>query len=180
MLSSLNSSPPVAVITSDASRSWGCGALCGIEWFQLRWNSYLEHSHISVKELAPIVIVAAVWGKNWFGQSLLVQSDNLVTVAMMNSGVSHNSEAMHLFRCLSFIAAKFQLSLAAVHIPGEKNTVADALSRNNLSLFYSLHPQACHHQTDVPDALVELLVGLRLDWTSSQWTSLWNNIFPQD
>jgi len=137
MLSSLKSSPPVGVITSDASGSWGCGAFCGIEWFQLCWNSYLEHSHILVKELTSIVIAAAVWGINWFGQSLLVQSDDSATVAMVNSGVSHNSEAMHLLRCLSFIAAKFQLSLAAVHIPGEKNTLADALS-HNVSLFYSL------------------------------------------
>ena len=168
MLASLNRSSPVAVITSDASGSWGCGAFCGLEWFQLRWSYYLEHSHISVKELTPIVIAAAMWGKKWFGQSVLVQSNNIATVAMVNSGVIYNSEAMHLLRCLAFIVAKFQLSFAAAHIPGEKNTIADAISRNNLSLFYSLCPQACHHQTDVPAALVELLVGLRPDWTSNQ------------
>jgi len=31
MLSSLNGKPPSAVITSDASGSWGCGAVCGPE-----------------------------------------------------------------------------------------------------------------------------------------------------
>ena len=59
-------------------------------------------------------------GQKWFGQSLLVQSDIIATVAMVNSGVSHNSETMHLLRCLAFIVAKFQLSFAAAHILGEK------------------------------------------------------------
>ena len=119
-------------------------AICGREWFQLCWNIYLEHSHISVKELTPIVIVAALWGKRWSGWALLVQSDNIATVTMVNSRTSHNSEAMHLLRCLSFIAAKLQLSFSAVHLPGEQNAVADAPSQNNLPLFYSLCPQAHH------------------------------------
>ena len=63
MLSSLNSQPPVTTITSDASRSWGCGAVCGQEWFQLSWDGKLEHSHIIVKELTPFVIAIALWGK---------------------------------------------------------------------------------------------------------------------
>jgi len=141
MLSSLNCQAPAAVITSDASGSWGCGAFCEMEWFQLRWNDNLRHSHISVKELTPIVIAAAIWGRKWFGQSLLVRSYNIATVAIVNSGTSHNSKAMDLIRCLAFIAAKFQLSMPAVYLPGKENTIADAISRNNLSLFHSLYPQ---------------------------------------
>jgi len=147
--------------------------LWGVEQFvawigleQLPWDNYLMHSHISVKELTPIVIAAAIWGKKWFGQSLQVRSDNIATVAAVISGTSHNSEAMYLLRCLSFITAKFELSFSAVHLPGRKNIIAVALSRNNLSLFYSLCPQVIHHQTNIPAALVELLVGSRPDWTS--------------
>ena len=123
MLSSLNSQPAVATITSDASRSWGCGAVCGQEWFQLSWDGKLEHSHISVKELTPIVIAVALWGKKWQGKSLLVQSDNTATVAMVNSRTSHDTEAMHLIRCLTFILARFQLTLSAIHIPGKENNI---------------------------------------------------------
>ena len=129
-----------------------------------------------MKELTPIVIAAAIWGRKWFGQSLLVRSDNIATVAIVNNGTSHNSEAMHLTRCLAFIAAKFQLSMSAVYLP-EKNTIADAISRNNLSLFHSLYPQAHKRRTKVPVALVDLLMGLRPDWTSNQWTRLWNKNF---
>ena len=122
----------------------------------------------------------ALWGKKWQGKSLLVQSDNTAAVAMVNSQTSHDTEAMHLIRCLTFILARFQLTLSAVHIPGKENNLADALSRNNLAFFHSVFPQAERHQTEIPTALVELLLGARPDWISTQWTEMWNIIFPGD
>ena len=178
LLSSLNKQSPAAIITSDASGSWGCGAVCGKEWFHLSWDGMLSHSHITVKELTPVVIAVAVWGQRWKGESLLVRSDNMATVSIINSGTSHNKEAMHLTRSLAFIAAKFQLTLSAEHVPGDQNTLADALSRNNLPLFYSLLPQAQKHQSQVPKPLLDLLLIKQPDWTSKQWTDLWNTIFP--
>ena len=38
---------PDAVVTSDASESWVCGAFSGSQWFQLQWNSALEKSPIN-------------------------------------------------------------------------------------------------------------------------------------
>jgi len=178
LLSSLNKQSSAAIITSDASGSWGCGAVCGKEWFHLSWDGMLSHSHITVKELTPVVIAVAVWGQKWKGESLLVRSDNMATVSIINSGTSHNREAMHLTRSLAFIAAKFQLTLSAEHAPGDQNTLADALSRNNLPLFYSLLPQAQKHQSQVPKPLLDLLLIKQPDWTSKQWTDLWNTIFP--
>ena len=178
LLSSLNKQSPAAIITSDASGSWGCGAVCGKEWFHLSWDGMLSHSHITVKELTPVVIAVAVWGQRWKGESLLVRSHNMATVSIINSGTSHNKEAMHLTRSLAFIAAKFQLTLSAEHVPGDQNTLADALSRNNLPLFYSLLPQAQKHQSQVPKPLLDLLLIRQPDWTSKQWTDLWNTIFP--
>ncbi len=29
---------PQVVLTTDASGSWGCGAVCGPKWFQLDWE----------------------------------------------------------------------------------------------------------------------------------------------
>ena len=145
MLSSLKSQPQVATTTSDASRTWACGTVCGQKWFQLSWDSKLEYSHISIEELTPIVIAVALWGKKWQGKLLLVQTDNTATVAMVNSRTSHDTEAMHLIRCIIFILAKFQLTLSPVHIQGKENKIADALSNNNLSFFRSVFPKAEHH-----------------------------------
>ena len=137
----------------------------------------MAQSHITVKELTPVVIATTIWGQKWTGQSILFRCDNMATVAIINSSTSHNSEAMHLVRCLMSITAKFQLLISAIHIAGEANTLADAISRNNLQIFFSLHPQAHQHQTVVPSSLVELLIGMQPDWISRQWTELWNNIF---
>ena len=51
-------------IVSDASGSWGCGAINSTNGFQLKW-AWLGSSNeqnIMVKELLPIVIEVAVWG----------------------------------------------------------------------------------------------------------------------
>ena len=49
--------PPVAVVTSDASGHWGCGAFTSSgDWFQFQWPRSWEPVHITVKELLPVVI----------------------------------------------------------------------------------------------------------------------------
>ena len=53
-----------------------------------------------------------------------------------------------------------------VHIPGEKNGIADALSRNDMSVFSSLLPQAA----PFPSAILQSLLELLSDW-SLQWIS---------
>ena len=39
LLSSLSAQAPAVTIYSDASGSWGCGAICQGHWFQLQWDS---------------------------------------------------------------------------------------------------------------------------------------------
>ena len=56
-------------LTTDASGHWGCGAFNEERWFQLQWPDSLEDSHISVKELIPIVVATAVWGRFWRGHA---------------------------------------------------------------------------------------------------------------
>ena len=63
MLTALCRRPPDVILTSDASGSWGCGAFSGVEWFQCLWNGRWTEVHITVKELIPIVIAGAIWGK---------------------------------------------------------------------------------------------------------------------
>ena len=51
------------VVTSDASGSWGCGAWHEQQWFQHEWSHVEQQLDISVKELAPIVVAAVIWGE---------------------------------------------------------------------------------------------------------------------
>ena len=84
------------------SGSWGCGAFFRDKWFQLDWAGNLNNAHISVKELVPITIPAAIWGPEWSTESIEVKCDNAAVVAVVNSGSTRNPGLMHLMRCLSF------------------------------------------------------------------------------
>ena len=177
MMTVVDRSNPVALITSDASGSWGCGAFYLSQWFQIAWGGPVAESSITVKELVPIVVAAAIWGKSWAGGTVLAKCDNAAVVAMINKGNCKEQECMHLLRCLSFIGAEFNFNLVATHVEGRENVLADALSRNNISLFCQLYPQAHATPTRIPPELLDLLVLSKPDWTSAAWTELWSTIF---
>ena len=123
----------------------------------VQWAGLLHEAHIAIKELVPLVLAAALWGRQWKGRTILCRSDNTAVVAAINN-TSKVKESAHLLRCLAFICASFQCQLRASHIPGPHNTVADALSRNNLVQFYSVHPQAQARPTTIPAELIQLLI----------------------
>ena len=48
---------------SDASGSWGCGAVShNLHWFQVQWPQAWQQCHIAAKELIPVVVALAIWG----------------------------------------------------------------------------------------------------------------------
>ena len=176
MMSVVNRAEPEFKVSmvSDASGSWGCGALHGQDWFQLKWEGLGESSqqNITVKELLPIVIAAAMWGKRWAGSTVRAQCDNTAVVEIVNSGSCREPEAMHLRRCLAFLEAQFQFYIWVTHIRGRDNLLADALSRNK---FHSLYPQVNKDPVPIPASLLDILVVSKPDWTSKSWTQLWSS-----
>ena len=78
---------------TDASGSFGCGALRGTSWLLLQWpqayrdaQQKLKEASITLKELLPVVLACAVWGREWANASVLIHCDNLGAVAVINSG----------------------------------------------------------------------------------------------
>ena len=94
--------------------------------------------NIATKELFPIVVAAALWSPTWQGKQVLFRTDNQAVVAALALYSAHDPPLVHLLRSLFFIEAHFDFEHKVVHIPGEKNRIADALSRNNTSVFSSL------------------------------------------
>ena len=125
---------------------------------------------ISTKELVPVVVAAAIWGRHWSGQHVCFHTDNMAVVAIITSRTAKPPLLMHLLRCFSFYSGYFHFHFSAKHVPGVLNTAADAISRNNLPLFSSLVPQA--PQSIVPPPLTQLLISVRPDWGSPDWTRL--------
>ena len=59
---------------------------------------------------------------------MVVHSDNLGAVAVVNLGYSKVPKDMHSLRRLFFIRAHFNFSVRAVHVSGTQNCWADATS----------------------------------------------------
>lgn len=165
---------PTTIITSDASGSFGCGAF-SLEhgWFQLEWPPSWSTINIAAKELVPIVIAASLWGPDLHGSCICFRTDNIAVVEVLRSRTTRDPLLMHLLRCLVFYAAVHHFDFVGEHVAGVHNTAADALSRNNLALFSSLHPQV--HRVPIPQPVVDLLVEVRPDWGSHNWTILFRN-----
>ena len=75
----------------------------------------MQEAHITIKDLVPIVLAVAVWGKEWHGLTVQARCDNSAVVAILNWGSSLDPAVMHLMRCLAFILANFR-SICLLHI----------------------------------------------------------------
>ena len=76
---------------------------------------------------------------------------------------------MHLIRGLHFICALYNINLRASHIEGFKNVSADAISRNNLQVFFRENPTANSRPTRIPEPLWKILVTTQPDWLPEYW-----------
>ena len=152
-------------VYTDASGSFGCGGLMlPSDWFHLSWPPSWSTIDISVKELVPIIIATALWGRSWARSRVCFHTDNMAVVDILSKGSARDPLAHHLVRCLYFYSSLYAFQFVVMHVPGVFNVAADALSRNNLQLFSSLIPQGTHHV--IPASVVNLLVQRRPDWGS--------------
>ena len=165
---------PDILVASDASGSWGCGVYWLRHWVAVKWPPQLQETSIQVKEMIPVVLAAALGGKYWGGKMVRFRVDNRAVVDIVNGLYSHEPHLMHLLRLLVFFAATYDFWFKATHIAGSQNTLADALSRDNLSLFLSQGPsQVDPHPLVVPESLMALL-ALEASWTSAPWRELFS------
>ena len=85
----------------------------------------------------------------------------------------------HMLRCLIFICARHQFSIVAKHTSGKDNVAADAISRNNMQMFYLQVPNASSSPTPVPPLAVIALTSSQIDWLSQDWTNLFSFILSR-
>ena len=162
---------PSVHVFSDASSSFGCGAFVPtVGWFSLRWPDSWRCVDISTMELVLVILAAALWGKFWSGSHICFHSDNMGVIGVLKSGSARSAIQMHLLRCFAFFAAFFKFNYSTQHVPGVLNTAADALSRDELTLFFSLVPQTPRYTLPLP--LLELIIDSQPDWGLTTWTSL--------
>ena len=172
ILRPLRTGDPDVEVWSDASGNWGCGASWQTRWLQLCWDSLpIASASIAAKELFPIVVAAAIWGSEWRGRTVCFHCDNMAVVEVINRQTAKEALICHQLRSLFYISAWFDFDPVARHTPGVKNVAADAISRNNIAVFYSQVPGASR----VPSPIsLELALGLSQPspaWRSQDWTT---------
>ena len=96
--------------------------------YQLAWPVSWDSIDISVKELVPVVMAAALWGEQWRQRHVCTHSDNM---AVVSAGTTSSQQSMHLLRCLFIYCAFYRFCVSCVHVAGAFNTVVDSLSRDN-------------------------------------------------
>ena len=96
-------------VTSDASRTWGCGA-----WVVLGWEIQTFSDYY--KRINPVMIVSFLWGQNWKGYKVTVFCDNKAVVHVLNNRYSRDCHLAHMLRILFFIEAYFQCKVESKHI----------------------------------------------------------------
>jgi hypothetical protein len=95
---------PSCHIYSDASGGFGYGAFVeGLGWLRGQWPKDWVNVDISVKELVPVVVAAALWGWHWTSKHVCFHSDNMAVVSILASRTAKTPLAALFFFFLSAV-----------------------------------------------------------------------------
>ena len=119
------------VIFTDAS-DWGYGGSMGGKFLFGDYPESWRLLDIQVREFYPILIFLILFKRKFANCKILLRSDNASVVAAINHQTSKNRTLMQLLRTYVLILLKNNITCRAKHIEGAKNTVADALSRQEV------------------------------------------------
>lgn len=128
---------------TDASNI-GFGAYMDGEWFALtysgRYVTLKEHS-INWRELHVAVKALVTWARHNAGGYILFHIDNSAVCGMLNKLYTPATDLMEMVREWCLTVEKYNLHVCVVYISTHDNTIADALSRNQLEQADRLFPR---------------------------------------
>ena len=151
-------SPKVIHIFSDASKLLGYAAILGNKWFSMPWPSvWWTEQNIVLLELVPIVLALEIWGHTLRDNVVLLHTDNMALVSVINNQKSKEPLVMLLVRSLVFNSLLHNVSLKAIHIPGFLNVDADLLSRQQVPKFLARNAEVDATPAQLPRLPDQLL-----------------------
>ena len=123
------STPSSCTLTTDASKT-GWGAHLGSIQMSGTWTPKVAKKHINTLELWAIHLALRRVIRRVEGRTVLVQCDNMSVVAHINKqgGTKSRTLCLQTVKVLDW-CLRHGIELQAVHLPGEDNKLADALSR---------------------------------------------------
>ena len=98
--------------------------------------------HINFKETVAVVLAAYRWASSWTNHHVIVYTDNMATVSIINKGTTKNPVVMVFLRLLFWLSATYNFRITARYIRGCDNVIADSISRlhesHSICKFYDL------------------------------------------
>jgi hypothetical protein len=138
---------------TDSAASLGYAAVFGRLWFMGQWPLPWKSFSIAFLELFPIVSALCVWASSFANKCIVLHTDNMSIVDIINSQSSKDSLIMYLVRRLVVITLHNNILFHAVHVPGVNNTIPDLLSRQQVQAALRLDPRLSHVPVVLPPDL---------------------------
>lgn len=149
---------------SSGNPNLGCGCYFNGLWAQLHWPNEWEGSQIfknmALLELIPVVLALVLWADKLKSKKILFHIDNLSLVNILSKRTSKDKQIMKLVRRLVLITMLNNIQFKPIHICTKNNSVADAISRFQMSRFRSLAPQAQIHPSPIPEEFLKIIMDL--------------------
>ena len=137
-------------LSTDA-RTSGAGGYFQGQYFHTPFPGYIleQYGHdINILELLAVMVALKLWASALRGQRFIISCDNKNCVLALNSGRSRTHAMQLCLREIWFLSAAFNFKLAAHHIQGTSNSLADHLSHWHLSPGHKTHFDAL--TADIP------------------------------
>ena len=117
-------------LTIDAC-GYGGGGFFNGQGYHVVWQEWpgAEELCINYKEVIVLLPAVRIWAAQWSNKVINVHSDNQCAVAIINRGTAKHPMVMQVLRQIAWAAATWNFDLRAYYYPGERNVLADCLSR---------------------------------------------------
>ena len=135
---------------TDASTSIGYGGVFGTHWFAGVWEEECYGLNITLLELYPICLALSMWGETLSNKCIVLHTDNIAVVSIINNSTCKDTKIMALVRRLVLVCMSHNILVHAVHLPGSSNQISDSLSRQELNKALKLAPYLDKVMTPVP------------------------------
>lgn len=116
------------IIYTDASKTYGVGAIKGGEVLSVQWGRDRSADHIGLLELEAIYEALRHWRHDLRQRTVVVYTDNTQALAAVNKASTRLPETREVLWRIAKLGLEFQFELRAVHVKGADNP-ADAPSR---------------------------------------------------
>ena len=120
---------PTAKVTTDASTQ-GWGATWSRRRLQGKWSTNEAPLHINALELLTVYKVLEAWGQDLKGEAVLFLMDNRTAVSyVLKQGGTRSRSSTNIAESIFRLVESLGLCISAAYLPGERNALADMLSR---------------------------------------------------